>query len=228
MSGSLVTASGGNTFHARSYTLAEVPMFVRAGAVVPYIPLKSMPSTIGLGSKQYTYLGFRIYPGAASGAGYAYEDDGATTGYMQGQFVNTRLNYVTGGDGSMTVTVTSEGAGYPSFPSSRAYQLRIISGLPPSSVTVNGVNVPFNRWGSLAARRTTPPGHQWYYDMSAGGEGIAVVVDVVGLPTSAPITISLGATKTGLTSADMSGVYGAISRAIAAKYNTDLDRTTPG
>ena len=230
VSGALITAaSGGATFLTRSYALSEVPFFVRAGAVVPYIPLRSMPTIIGLASRQYTFLGFRIYPGATGAvSGEAYEDDGATTGYLSGAYMRTTCTSTLATDGSGSITVASAGAGYPEFPATRAYQFRLLNGVPPSSVTVNGVTVPFVRFGSLAAKRTTPPSHQWYYDMSAGGEGIAVVIDVVGLSTSAPVTVTLGPTKTGVLTSDMSGVYGAVSRAIAAKVNTDLDRTTPG
>lgn len=229
VSGSMITATGGATYHSKGYALAEIPLFARAGAVVPYIPIKSLPTSIGIAARQYTYLGWRIYPGAASGSGYAYEDDGHTVGYLSGASVTTTLSYTSGGDGSLTATIASAGAGYPEFPASRAYQIRVLNGLPPSSVTVNGVAVPFVRFGALAARRTTPPASQWYYDVSINnGEGIAVVVDIVGASTSAPVTVVLGASKTGLAPADMSGVLGAIAHANAAKYNLDLERTTPG
>ncbi len=222
--GKLVTATGGNTMHTRGYRLNEVPLFIRAGAVVPYIPLRSLPTTVGNGGKQYSYLGFRVYPGATSGAGYAYEDDGQTTAYLSGAWVNTTCAYTVGSDGSVTVTIASTGTPYASFPASRAYQLRLFNVPPPASVSLGASSVPFVRYGALASKRTSPPSSQWYFHTDEDGMG--PVIDLVGVPTGAPFTITLAPSKTGLTSADMDGAYGAVTHAIAAKYNLDIDRTT--
>ena len=77
-----------------------------------------------------------------------------------------------------------------------------------------------------------PTSSQVYYDYSLGvGEGLALVVDVVGVSTSAPVTIVVTASSdTGLPggAAALSGVYGAVTHALWAKLNLDLDRTTPG
>jgi hypothetical protein len=64
----------------------------RAGAVIPYLPLRHLP-VVGLASKSYTFLGFRVAPGTESGFGAAYEDDGATTAYLGGHYGYTSLQY---------------------------------------------------------------------------------------------------------------------------------------
>ena len=46
-----VTAAQGIN-HTRGYTLGEVPMWFKSGAVVPYLPLKSLPSLAGVATKQ--------------------------------------------------------------------------------------------------------------------------------------------------------------------------------
>lgn len=93
LSGRVDVAQGGETMVNGAYALDEVPVWVRAGAVVPYTPLRSMPSTAGVASRQYGFLGWRVYPGAASGEGYAYEDDGETTDYLNGAWMNTTCSY---------------------------------------------------------------------------------------------------------------------------------------
>ena len=67
----------------RAFFIEEVPVYVKAGAVIPTIPLVE-GDTIGVASRQYTTLEFNIYPGAMSGSGVVYEDDGATTSYVYG------------------------------------------------------------------------------------------------------------------------------------------------
>ncbi len=64
----------------------------RAGAVISYLPLRHLP-VVGLASKSYSFLGFRVAPGAESGFGAVYEDDGATTAYLDGHYSFTTLQY---------------------------------------------------------------------------------------------------------------------------------------
>ena len=49
---------------------------------------------------------------------------------------------------------------YPELPATRNYQLRLVNGLPVQSVTVNGVSVPYNRYGKIAASGKAPPSNQ--------------------------------------------------------------------
>jgi hypothetical protein len=99
--------------------------------------------------------------------------------------------------------------------------------VPLASVTVNGVNVPFNRWGAIAAKGKTPGAHQWFFGFDIV-QGLSTVIDVVGLSTSAPVTISVTYAAGAPSAAAMSGVFGATYRAVLAKGNTDLDRSTTG
>jgi hypothetical protein len=46
--------------HTSAYHLSEVPLWYAAGAVIPYIPLRSMASSVGNAAKQYTFLGFKV------------------------------------------------------------------------------------------------------------------------------------------------------------------------
>lgn len=50
----------------RAYGLAETPVWVRAGAVLPLLPAALAPVT-GVSARQYDALEFSVYPGAPSG-----------------------------------------------------------------------------------------------------------------------------------------------------------------
>ena len=226
-SGSLTTVTDTQTWVNKSYALTEIPMFYVAGAVIPFLPLDSMPSLTGLASKQYAVLGFKVVPGG-SGAGSfnVYEDDGVTTAYLtDSAFAWTTAAY-TATAGGLTFTVATNGS-YASFPAVRSYRLQLLNGVPLASVTVNGVNVPFNRWGAIAAKGKTPGAHQWFFGFDIV-QGLSTVIDVVGLSTSAPVTISVTYAAGAPSAAAMSGVFGATYRAVLAKGNTDLDRSTTG
>jgi len=65
--------------------LSEVPVLVRAGAVVPSLPSSELDANpIGLGARPLTNLALRIYlAGATQGGARVYEDDGVSTAYAQ-------------------------------------------------------------------------------------------------------------------------------------------------
>ncbi len=226
-SGVLTTVTDDVTYKNKSYALTEIPMFYRAGAVIPFLPLESMPSLTGLASKQYTFLGFKVVPGG-SGAGSfkLYEDDGFSTAYLtDSAYVWTTASY-TSTAGGLDFTIASTGA-FAAFPASRAYRLQLLNGVPLASVTVNGASVAFNRFGAIAAKGKTPAASQWFFEFDIV-QGLSTVIDVVGLSTSAPVTISVTYAANAPSAAAMSGVFGATYHAVLAKGNTDLDRSTPG
>ena len=218
-----VPAGAAGLSHTGTYTLAQVPLWYVAGAVIPYLPLRSLP-VLGLASKQYTYLGFKIAPGG-SGAGSTavYEDDGVTTAYLTANaYAWTTAAYATVG-ATTTVTISTNGT-FPELPATRAYQLRLLNVGTLSSVTVNGVPVPYSRFGSTAARNGAPPASQWYWEFSTQQGGMGPVVDVVGAATGGVTTVVLTAAPA---TANASGTYGIVQRAVWAKMQTDLDRSTP-
>merc|ERR1712023_138704 len=59
----LVGASDGSTFADRKYDLGEVPILVKAGALIPTRQIHTGDS-IGVASRQFDELIFTLYPGA--------------------------------------------------------------------------------------------------------------------------------------------------------------------
>ena len=148
--------------------------WLKAGSIIPYLPLKSLPTMVGVAIKQYEFLGFRIIPGVAKGSSTTavYEDDGNSTAYLTDEaFVWTHCNVTTEAM-STSVTIFSVPSGgktarpYAKFPRARSYQLRLPNGLPPSRVSLTigastaELDVPFVRYGAVAASRKTPHHHQ--------------------------------------------------------------------
>ncbi len=60
--GAVTTVSTSDTDHklTKQYAINQVPLWYAAGAVIPYIPLRSLPTTIGNAARQYSYLGFKV------------------------------------------------------------------------------------------------------------------------------------------------------------------------
>ena len=126
----VITVSPPNTgvTITKGYTLGQIPTWIKGGAVIPYIPLESFPTLVGLARAQYTFLGFKIVPGgsANTGAVAVYEDDGTTTAYLtDNAYVYTTAAYAFAADGSsVSVTITSTGK---SFGRDKVYSYVFIS-----------------------------------------------------------------------------------------------------
>ncbi len=225
--GALTTVGTNDTQHyiTKQFAINEIPLWFAAGAVLPYLPLRSLPTYVGNGSRQYSYLGFKVVPGASAGSGRAYEDDGKTTAYLTNNaFAWTSCSYKTQGT-VMTLTLETVGA-FPELPATRNYQIKLLNGGAVASVSVNGTPVTFNRFGKPATVARAPPGSQHYYDFSYLPDGMGPVIDLVGLSTSVVNTVVV--TFVSSPSLSVPAAYGAITHANWAKQNLDIERTTPG
>ena len=215
----------GGVQHAGTYRLEQIPLFFAAGAVLPYVPLRSLP-VIGLASQQYSFLGFKIVPGASSGTVSVYEDDGVTTAYLTSPATSIAWTTASYSVSASTITVTISTAGaFPELPATRAYQLKLLNQGALASVTVNGAPVAYNRFGTVANTGRVPASNQWYWEFAAQQGGMGPVIDIVSASTSATTTVVITlATPT----VDLSaGQYGVIQRAVWGKNAMDLDRSTP-
>ena len=77
--------------------LAELPVYVRGGSIIPVAPLTQ--STM---EKPNGPLTLRVYPGADC-AGSVYQDDGTSFAYKQGIFFRQHFTCAEGADGSVAV-----------------------------------------------------------------------------------------------------------------------------
>ena len=143
--------------YTRSYTLEEVPVFVKAGSIVPM-----QPDMMHTGEKPVDPLILNVFPGT-EGATRVYEDAGNSTAYQRGECTWTPVTMKQdGGQGVRVVVGKREGA-YPGMMAQRAYEFRLVNRMAPLSVEIDGRAVQRVAEGS---------GPGWWYD---GARGTLVV-----------------------------------------------------
>src|SRR6266849_2240329 len=102
----------------RSFALDEIPVYVKAGAIVPMQPKMRNDALI-----------LTIFPGE-SGETRVYEDAGNTLGYKTTEFAWTTVRHSRDRIEILPVQGT-----YPGMPATRGYEIRLVSTLPPDSVS---------------------------------------------------------------------------------------------
>ena len=100
-------------------SLDRVPMFVRAGSILPLGP--EMQYT---GEKPWDNLELRLYPGA-DGTFTLYEDEGDTYRYEQGIYATIRFDW---NDQARTLTIAERQGSYPGMLSSRQFTVILPDG----------------------------------------------------------------------------------------------------
>lgn len=226
------TASGALNV-TRLYDLAETPIFVKAGAIIPGAPMPCSAASHGTADarasgvlynpgdvvataqRQYEMLVLSIYPGAAAGETQIYEDDGETTAYAGSAFAWTTARYERDRT-TVRISVNTSGT-YPEQPSRRALQIRLVSSYPLVRVTADGRDVPY-----VAYRlRGTPAADGWTYC----GKTLSAVIWLAPRPLARMPRVE--ATAYAGDAALMNGVRGGMARAIASKYNLALAVVSP-
>lgn len=140
-------AEDGSTYSSLLVDLTEIPIFSRAGAIIPSIPV--IPgTTVGLAMKPYYDLIWTVYlaDGAPrSGRGILYEDDGTTTNYhVNSSFAKTTAYYN-----------ISEEKGFGAISTTQQSKRRIRAigfsqnGGPPESMTTRTLNFTVSTSGSF-------------------------------------------------------------------------------
>ena len=97
--------------------LAQIPLFVRSGAIVPMGPV-----TQYVDEHPDAPLTLTVYTGA-NGMFSLYEDDGVSTGYEKGQFSRIPLSY---DEKSGVLTIGARTGTYPGMVANRTFRVRFI------------------------------------------------------------------------------------------------------
>ena len=164
--------------------LDRLPLFVRAGAIIPLGPAMQH-----VGERPVDPLTLEVYPRMTDGASafVLYEDDGETFDYERGAWCTTRSECaVVDVDGTRRVELSIGGRveGEVGFrPAARSYELRF-HGCGGAGVSVWLDGVPLARCGGLEESASRDAG--WAVDEAAG----VVVVKVAD--TAKEQTITLG------------------------------------
>lgn len=109
----------------------ELPVFVRAGAIIPM-----MPDMNFVGEKPVDPLIVDVYPEGTSSF-TLYEDDGVTFNYEKGDYCET-LYQVTGNNKNVIINIRARKAPGAYTPPSRHYLFRVHNGADPVNVNKDG------------------------------------------------------------------------------------------
>ena len=121
----------------RTFALDEIPLYIRAGAIIPMQP--PMRNTQ---EKPVDPLILTIIPGTG-GSARLYEDQGNSSGYQHGECVQTTLRQSGWDRDSLTIDIGPAEGSYPGMSAGRSYEIRLPGTLPPAAVICNGAAIPY-------------------------------------------------------------------------------------
>jgi Glycosyl hydrolases family 31/Domain of unknown function (DUF5110) len=127
----------------RSFSIKQVPVYVKAGSIIPMQPPISYS-----GQKSVDPLIVSIFPlNPGQTSEYRlYEDAGDTPAYRSGESAWTPIHAGLNSGGTvLTVTIASTEGHYKSMPGERSYEIRLPGSWPPASVSVNGESVSYSK-----------------------------------------------------------------------------------
>jgi alpha-glucosidase (family GH31 glycosyl hydrolase) len=190
----------GSSTYKRSFAISEIPVYVKAGAIIPMQP--PMQYT---GQKPVDPLILSIWPLAPGGSSSysVYEDSGISVDYQHGAFTRLPIK-ATQKDDTLRVEIGPIEGSFSGMLRNRAYELRLPADWPPENVSVNGV----------AVRKAGPTGKGgWSYE----GNTLTTVIPVPASSVEAHVTIEVHRAP-GLTArrAELDGYAGAMNRLRAA------------
>lgn len=122
----------------RSFSIDQIPVYLRAGAIVPM-----QPAMLYTGQKPVDPLIVNVWPLKPGEASHysVYEDSGVSVLYQRGVFTQTPIRATESGD-TLRVEIGPVQGSFPGMLKSRSYQLRLPADWPPASVTVDGKPIP--------------------------------------------------------------------------------------
>ncbi|WP_161632068.1 NPCBM/NEW2 domain-containing protein [Nakamurella lactea] len=151
------TYTGPTTINGYHAPLDTLPLFVKAGAVVPMWP----EGTTSWQTRDKTQLDVDIYPQGRSSFSL-YEDDGVTRQYAAGKSSTQQISVAapTAGNGKITVTLGKIDGRYTGQVDNRAYNLAVHSPVQPKNVKAGKKKLDQVADADALAGVATG----WYYD----------------------------------------------------------------
>jgi alpha-glucosidase (family GH31 glycosyl hydrolase) len=112
----------------RSFLLNEIPVYIKAGAVIP------RQASLNAEDNADTLL-LSIFPGN-SGSANIYDDAGNSPAYKTGEFTTTTVKHFKKGT-EQVIRVSPVKGSYPGMPKTRSYIITLEGSLPPRQITYN-------------------------------------------------------------------------------------------
>ena len=161
----------GNRVVERDFAIDEIPLFARAGAIIPMQPKRNR-----VDEHPVDPLILTLFPGA-DGSTRVYEDAGNSQTYQAGDVAWTRIVQTRSPHAVRLEVSATEGA-YSGMPLQRGYEIRLPGVLPPTRVTQDGRRLPFEPNEGV-------PG--WRYD----GDRLMTVVTLPQRPVDRATTVTV-------------------------------------
>ncbi len=164
----------GPTQLQRKFSIQEIPVYARAGAIVPMAP--KMRYTGEKPVDPLILMLFPMMPGQETSY-TLYEDASDSRGYQIEEAARTQVRATQAGT-DVTIQISPVRGSYPGMPKERAYELRLPGDWPPESVTANGSPLPYRA-----------DHHQvgWHYD----GNTLTTVINLARMPVATAVTIQV-------------------------------------
>jgi alpha-glucosidase (family GH31 glycosyl hydrolase) len=194
----------------RSFSIKEVPVYIRAGAIVPMQPEMRYTD-----QKPVDPLIINVFPmqNGQHSSYRVYEDASKSESYKQGACAWTEIDAHRAG-ATMEVDVHPVRGHYPGMLHARRYELRLPAGWPPTSITVNGSELNFVPDGKGAG---------WHYD----GNTLTTIVNVPSFAATEHVHLRINRDPALVADeAELDGFEGAITR-LRSAYDS-LNQTSPG
>ncbi len=188
----------------RSFSIDQIPVYVRAGAIVPL-----QPPMLYTDEKPVDPLILEIYPleNHQASSYMLYADASKAEAYKRGVCTWTGLKAAQSGD-LLTIRVAPVEGSYPGMIMERAYQVRLPGDWPPTSVTINGRPVAF--------AGSDPSKIGWRYE----GNTLTTVITTPRFSVHTQLRIEVYRARGSLASrAQLDGFAGAMDR-LRAAYDT--------
>ncbi len=121
----------------RSFALDEIPLYLKAGSVIPM-----QPPMKNSHEKPVDPLILTVIPGN-SGSLRLYEDEGNSVGYQHDECAWTPIRQSGWADGLLTLAIGAVEGSYPGMSRERSYEIRLPGTLPPTSAGCNGTDLAY-------------------------------------------------------------------------------------
>jgi hypothetical protein len=118
-----------------STPLDEIPLFARAGAIIPAHPVAR--NTV---EQERDKLILHVWPGA-DGEAILYEDDGLSQAYRDGGFAKTLIKQIRKAD-QVTIKISAAEGSYDELPETRSVEVRFHNSLPVLEIDADSVPLP--------------------------------------------------------------------------------------
>ena len=129
----------GNQIYKRPASLEDIPVYVKAGAI---IPMQKNVNNTAINNGDLLIL--NIFPGE-NGKTRIYDDEGNNDNYKSGKFTFTNVSFEKNSDGDISVEISPVEGVFENMPLKRKYELRFPVSYPPEKVSINGMNCTYKK-----------------------------------------------------------------------------------